>query len=467
MFGIDLRSLALFRIALAVLLLADLAGRWPDLEAHYSDNGVLPLAMTPVYVPLPLHALGGSAAYEGFLFLIAGAVAMALLVGYRTTLATFFSWLLLLSLHARNPLVLHGGDLLERMLLFWAMFLPLGACWSLDARRAGGPAPSGSVCTVATAALLLQVVFMYWFGLAARTHPSWWGDGTAVAEALSLDFYTTPLTAWARGLPPELLRFATFATVTVEGGGPLLLLLSGGMGRLRVALVILMIAFHVQLGLFLRLGTFPLACVVAWLPFLPASFWDGLLRRLRGLVTRRAPEPLPPATDTPAAVASLSPLTSAMVVVSLAYVVLSNVQGLRNGFVLSLVKGVGIEQSWGMFAPQPSREDGWYVVVGRREDGTDVDPFRDAPVNWDKPERISALYPNVRWAAYLSVLHWQGYDRYRPFFADYLGRHWNARHVGGEAVESVEVYYVLRFIRPDFTTTPPERVLLARVERAP
>jgi hypothetical protein len=483
-FGLDLRSLALFRVGLAVLLLADLGGRWPDLEAHYSDAGVLPRAFTPVYVPLPVHSMSGSAAYEGFLFLLAGAVAVALLVGYRTTLVAFLSWLLLLSLHARNPLVLHGGDLLERMLLFWAMFLPLGARWSLDARRSGATtSAAGSACSVATVALVLQVVFVYWFGLAARTDAAWWGDGTAVAEALSLDFYATPLTAWARGLPPQLLRFATFATVTVEGGGPLLLLLSGGMGRLRTAVVALMIAFHVMLGLFLRLGTFPLACVVAWLPFLPASFWDGVLPRLRRFVTRRPRAlPAPSASEGTPSLAlgageetidaapppGLSPVATALVVVSLAYVVFCNVQGLRSGFVLSLVKGVGIEQSWGMFAPRPNREDGWYVVVARREDGQEVDPFRDGPVSWDRPARVSALYPNVRWAAYASVIHWPGNEKaFPPLFADYLGRRWNARHHGGEAVQSVEVYYMLRFIRPDFTTTPPEKVLLARVERGP
>jgi hypothetical protein len=35
MFGLDLRSLALFRIGLAIILLADLAIRAGDLTAHY------------------------------------------------------------------------------------------------------------------------------------------------------------------------------------------------------------------------------------------------------------------------------------------------------------------------------------------------------------------------------------------------------------------------------------------------
>jgi hypothetical protein len=226
-----------------------------------------------------------------------------------------------------------------------------------------------------------------------------------------------------------------------------------------------MIAFHLMLGLLLRLGTFPLACVVAWLPFLPAPFWDALLPRLRRLIKRPA-EPGSPAADT-AAAPGLSPIATALVVVSFAYVVFCNVQGLRTGFVLSLVKGIGIEQSWGMFAPRPSRDDGWYVVVGRQEDGKEVDPFRGAPVSWDNPERVSALYPNVRWAAYMTALHWPHVAAYRPVFADFLLRRWNARHGGGEALESVEVYYMLRFIGPDFTPTPPQKVPLARVERAP
>jgi hypothetical protein len=455
-FALDLRSLALFRVALALVLLADLAGRWPDLAAHYSDDGVLPRSLIVVNVPVSVHALGGSAAYERLVFLLAGAVAVALLLGYRTQLATFLSWLLLLSLHARNPLVLHGGDLLERLLLFWGIFLPLGARCSLDAARAGEGAPPAhtSVCSVATVALVLQIVFLYWFGLAARRHPAWWGGATAVADALSLDGYATPLGRWMRGLPPGLLRAATVATVAVEGAGPLVLLLSGGLGPVRTALVALFLAFHALLGLSLRLGTFSLVCMVAWLPFLPAWFWDTLL-------ARRRPAPSPPTAGRPSPGApGLSPLAGAVVLLSLAYVFLYNLEALRTGFTLAHVKGVGLEQGWGMFAPYPSRLDGWYVAEARLKDGREVDPFRGGPVSWDKPEPISATYPSARWAAYLFLLPRPEYAPLRPYFAEYLGRRWDAEHGPAEAVESVEVYYMLRYIRPDYTATPPEKVLL-------
>jgi hypothetical protein len=439
-FGLDLRSLALFRIGLGLTLLVDLGGRWPDLVAHYTDDGVLPRAVAPVYT-LSIHGLAGSAGYERLLFLIAAALAVALVAGYRTQLATFFSWLLLLSLHARNPLVLHGGDLLERLMLFWSIFLPLGARWSLDARA--GPSPRPIVSSVATIALMLQVVFMYWFGLAARTDEAWWGKGTAVADALNLDFYATPLGLRLRGLSPDLLRWATHATVAVEGGGPLLLLLSGGLPRLRTAVVAVMIAFHVMLGLSLRLGTFSLVCVVAWLPFLPAWLW--------GLAAR----PADAVPEKPAAAPTLSPLANAVVLLGLTYVFVFNLMALREGFSLSVVRGIGLEQSWGMFAPYPSPLDGWYVVEARLEDGRTVDPFRGGPVRWDKPEMISAIYPSARWAGYLSLLTQPQFRPYLGYFADYLGRRWNAEHDKGEAAESVEVYYMLRYIRQD---APPQKV---------
>src|SRR5215212_6169444 len=114
LFGLDVRSLAVFRVGLALVLIADLAIRATDLEAHYTDAGLLPRsAVAPSWVFSP-HLLHGSAWFEAVLFLVAGVAAGMLLVGYRTRAATFVSWLLLVSLHARNPVLTQGGDILHR-----------------------------------------------------------------------------------------------------------------------------------------------------------------------------------------------------------------------------------------------------------------------------------------------------------------------------------------------------------------
>ncbi len=41
-FGLDLRSLAVFRIGLALVVMADLFSRFRGVSAHYTDQGVLP-----------------------------------------------------------------------------------------------------------------------------------------------------------------------------------------------------------------------------------------------------------------------------------------------------------------------------------------------------------------------------------------------------------------------------------------
>ena len=96
-FGIDLRTLALFRVMLGAIIIADLALRARDLSAHYSDRGVLTraalLADLGSWAP-SLHLMSGAPLVQALLFVIAGLVALAMLIGYRTRAATIASWIL-------------------------------------------------------------------------------------------------------------------------------------------------------------------------------------------------------------------------------------------------------------------------------------------------------------------------------------------------------------------------------------
>ena len=146
LFAIDPRSLALFRICIGLVLLVELLTRGSDIQLHYSDLGVLPReALWQLFLlsewHWSLHTLTGSVAGQTVLFACAAACAVALILGYRTRLALVLSWLLLASLHARNPILQYGGDHLLRMLLFWSLFLPLGCYWSIDRLR--GVVPQG------------------------------------------------------------------------------------------------------------------------------------------------------------------------------------------------------------------------------------------------------------------------------------------------------------------------------------
>jgi hypothetical protein len=156
-FSIDLRTLALFRACLGAVLFVALLSRFCDLGAFHADAGVLPRALL-MDDPLTwsVHFANGTAAFQGALLALQALAAFCLAIGYRARLAVFLSWFLLLSLHNRNPLVLVPGDDLMGWLLFWGMFLPLAARWSVDAALGAAPAPEQRVLSWASAGLVLQ-----------------------------------------------------------------------------------------------------------------------------------------------------------------------------------------------------------------------------------------------------------------------------------------------------------------------
>ena len=120
--ALDLRSLALLRIGVAVLTLRDLVDRARDLTEYYTDTGVLPRALlTREYwnqAWWSLHLSSGELSGQLLLFAVHALAALALLVGWRTRIASWSVYLLTVSLQNRNPLVLDGSDRLLLLLLF-------------------------------------------------------------------------------------------------------------------------------------------------------------------------------------------------------------------------------------------------------------------------------------------------------------------------------------------------------------
>ena len=178
-FGLDLRSLALFRIGLGVVLSCDLVQRIGDAESFYGDFGILPRSVLFSEFADPwywtLHAFSGQSGAVALLFAVQLALALCLLAGYRTRPAALLCWLLVVSVQHRNEFVGHGGDQLLRTLLLWSLFLPLGARWSVDSALAGGDRSRlPPWLSAGTAALVLQTCFLYWSTLLLKWHPDWW-----------------------------------------------------------------------------------------------------------------------------------------------------------------------------------------------------------------------------------------------------------------------------------------------------
>lgn len=288
-FGIDLRTLALFRAVLASVLLFDLLRRFCDLSALYSDSGLMPRSWL-VQIDSPWHLSGylinGSTWFAGLLLSVQALAALALLLGVRTRLATIISWLMWGWLCNRNSLVLIGGDLLMACLLFWACFLPTAARWSVDAALSPqAPPRDHRHLSWASAGLLLQVMSVYFFSAIMKDGVEWTRDYTAVYYALSLDRFATPLGQWLLDFP-ELLKALTLYVWWLELLGPPLILLAPLLGArlgtpLRALLMLAFMAMHLGFLLCLELGHFPFVSFASLTSFVGAWFWNWRTRQPR------------------------------------------------------------------------------------------------------------------------------------------------------------------------------------------
>lgn len=465
----DLRSLAVFRMAVALVVLGDVWVAWGNVHVFYTDDGLLPRAVLfdqlwPGSMAWSLHAWSGSWAWQAALLGLEGLAALCLLVGWRTRLSTVMCWVLVCSLELRNPLVISGADTVLRLVLFWGMFLPLGARWSVDAwhQPAMGAADGNTLASISAACFLVQIALIYIFSVACKTHPAWWNEGTALREVLELDIYARPMGVWLRS-HPALCVALTRLTVCLEILGPVVALLPVWRTGARLVAVSAFFMLHGGIACCLDIGFFPYVMMAAWCAFLPGPFWDK--------VTRRKPV----AAADPAGQEPTMPWpVHAFCALCLAFVFLWNLRGTDFAFwerllpraVNPVALALRVEQQWAMFSPRPTRDDGWFILRAGLSDGREVDLLRDgAPVEWGKPPLVSATFKDARWQKLLMNLWLQRYSAHRQAFGDCLAREWNARHGGLSQVVAWQFWFVLERTQDDGSPGPGQPVMLHENER--
>ncbi len=487
-FGIDFRALAVFRIGLGLLLLCDLLNRARHLKMFYSDSGVIPRTLLIDEFDRPLHfslhLMNGTVGFQALLFLIAGAFAVALLVGYRTFWATLFSWIFLVSLHSRTPCVLQGGDVILRLYLFWSVFLPLGMRFSWDSRgKASGAHQNPVFLSMGTLAILLQICFVYWFTAAFKTHPQWRLDGDAVYYTLSIDQFSTPL-GIALLSHPALMKTLSFTTLYLEQFGTYLAFVPFGTPGFRMLTILLFLGMHLGFLLCMELGLFPYISMLGWVLFLPREFFDFWERR------RKSPPSVIPACRSETETATEgSPKDEGfarssagiqgtqrgldsgfrrnnrvrqtgiqcLALFFLVYIYLWNVRTLDfkryEKYFPKSWNGIGyffrLEQKWSMFAARPMDDDGWFVIPAKLRDGTLVDLFRNgAPVRFEKPALVSKEYSNQRMRKFYMNLTDIEFKPYRRTLAHTLCREWNATHPKNKKIKRLTIYYMRETTMP-------------------
>lgn len=277
--------MATFRFLLGGLLIVDLLMRAVDLRAHYSDFGILPRAPYLEHfsnkLHVSLHLANGLVEWQAALFILTGLAAFLVMVGYKTRVFTVVAWILLVSMHNRNTMILNGGDVLFRVLYFWAMFLPLGARFSVDAAlNTQRQAKASLFFSAATIGITVQIAILYWATAMLKTGKEWWPEGTASYYALQLDQFITPF-GRMMGTQHELLKLGTYAVYFLEMTAGALLIFPLFFQKIRTLTVIALMALHLNFDLAMRLGIFPWVDIVGLVILLPVGFWDWLSSKIK------------------------------------------------------------------------------------------------------------------------------------------------------------------------------------------
>ncbi len=472
-FEIDTRTLAVFRMWVALLVVVDMLLRARNFELLYTEAGVVPQSLTlaapPVDVP-SVYFVSTEPWVTAALFSIHGLLACLLLVGYRTRLTTVLVAVFVVSLDLRNPLVLSYADTLFMWLLFWALFLPLGERWSIDAVHADRK-PRATVGGLPAALILLQVVTVYLVNGLHKTGSELWANGEAAVVVMGLDDMTF-LAADLVASSPALLQFGGRIWFYMLLGSWLLLVLRG---RARSALVAVFVAAHLSFAVTVRIGAFAFVSIAGVMLFLQSSFWTdlqhatervGAFEQLTELSARaeRAAARLP--RGPPLGVSStmrrhrrtVSSLIIGLVAVVVVVSVLSAGGMLDSGPAADIEAGTSAvidhQTEWSIFAPEPRSTTRQYVVAAETTTGVQWDLQDDRELTADRPPELQTQFDSYRERFYLSSVRRDSPDGTQQLLATH---YCETTKVDGESISHLSMYVIEESVTVKTARTPGDR----------
>jgi len=463
------------RILLGTILLIDLAHRAPEIEKYYTNSGTYPQAVYEAtytqFTGLSIHAFSGELWFQVLLFVLAGLFALAFVVGYRTRFVGFCSFILLVSLHARNPAVLNGGDILLRTLLPLTLLTPLGERWSVDAVRRGEYRET--VITAATTAVLAQPLVVFTQNAVLKHQGETWYAGEALQIAFANDEMTVLVGNYLSAYP-TLLEALNYGWVTLLAGSIGFLFFT--VGRLRAAAALVYIGAFLGMVPTLMVGLFPFVLTASVIPYLTPPFWDAVVRALPDAVTtpppagrlgwwfggkpieRRLTEAVRQHGHNDIAAFGrvyAGSLLTVLGVFALVFVLLYGVGHVADYNPPYEEKATTVlDQSWGLYAPNPSDSYSWFVVEAEFANGSSVATFGGSLSN-DRPPDVAQTYTTFRERKFMSPVDSGGQDGLiAQSYADWACRQAGERYDNPVASVTVHEFTQASPVDGEYTSDP-------------
>ena len=451
LFQIDIRSLALFRISIATLVLLDLGIRIGDLQTMYSDQGVMPVELVRNHFNgtwrWSLFWIDGSVYFQAGLFGLTTLLVIALLFGFYTRIATIGSWIFLASLYNRVPFAVSGADTLLVILLFWAMFLPLGNCWSVEAfRQRHATQTEKTLFSGATVAILIQVFLLYFCTgcYKAFYHPQ---PGMLLQNALEWADYNRPVGDWLRSYP-TLLGMLSWSTICFELIAPWLLFSPWKTSTVRLWTLLGLVALHMGIELTLSVALFSYVAAAGLCLFIPSEFWDAPCwepvrsffrssdsdkQNIGATGKKKKKNPV------------FSTVLSGFCLMLILYVMVLSVYGFfqRNRLLVKPIfmnrinELTMLNQRWSMFASL-QRSQTRLIAHALLENGQEIDLLRVG--NYSSGLQTPVEQPNHRWVKYFQAINRSKTPpQFKERYAQWLFENWNRSHPEEEQIRELSL----------------------------
>ncbi len=463
--SIDTRTLGLTRIAIALLLLFDLAKRANEMSIWYFETGLIPNGMLAAH---PLRPYGTSFLFYvssdtgvRVAFVLIALVYLCFLFGIFTRVMHILSFVCLVSLQIRVDLLANGGDFVFCDLVLWTAFLPLGATFSVDASRrqkAGKPPVRSPVVSWAVFVAIFQLVIIYFFNAVHKSGETWI-DGTAVYWLAHQERIVTWLGLWMReNLPLWVFQAMTYTSLAAEYLLFILIFSPWGRPWTRRAAIFLIWMLHLGIAAIANVGLFSFVMIAYSTLLVSSEDWEWLRAKL---VARRGAQSrlvraltLSPVDEEPEP--RRSPLRWAAYAVLVYLVIAATSQVLVENpaipeflkhkqprWIQATVQTFRLNQGWRMFAANAPRDDLWIVVDAVTEDGRHVDPFNELGARVSDPSLRSIpprLAQNYYFCDYTARI--KGFRVYHSGLTDWLFRHHERTGRENDRIVSFRVYAV-------------------------
>jgi len=298
----DPRTAGVFRWVLGFLCAAHLLRHWQEAQIYYSNDGVLTnhyhLFRPASGYHFSLYHAFSSLGEVHIAFALSLFCHLALMVGWHARLFSIINFILVTSLDSRLVMVENGGYIVVNLLAFYAMFLPVGQRFSLDAllrsyrerkektvldlnERYRPAWVTDPFVSMAALVVILNLAVVYFFNVVNKSGQIW-RSGDTVHYVLHLNRMVTGLAVFFRDiLPYPVTRGISWIVLCVEAMLVTMILAPYARRLTRPIAMLGMWGLHGSFGIMMRLGPFSWF-MIGWSSLLLApEQWDALERWYR------------------------------------------------------------------------------------------------------------------------------------------------------------------------------------------